>query len=207
MLAAAKEDLSRRERRKLEVRERILEAAAGLFDEQGFHAAKVGDICTRADVADKTFFNHFQNKQGLLRELANHAVDQLVGEIEAARAGKRTTRERLLAFFAQVARNAEAAGPMHRELLTELVHAVHGSPSKSENAHKLHTAFAAIVRDGLAAGEVTRRHDTATLTQIILGAFYVLMFDFANLESFPIRKQSLSVARFLADALAPAQEE
>jgi AcrR family transcriptional regulator len=189
------------------VRERILEAAAELFDEQGFQAAKVADICARADVADKTFFNHFQNKQGLLRELANHAVDQLVDDIAAARAAKRTTRERLLAFFAQIAQNAEDAGPMHRELLTELVHAVHGSPSKSENARKLHGAFAAIVGDGLAAGEVTRRHDAATLTQMILGAFYVLMFDFANLESFPIRKQSLSVARFLADALSPAAEE
>lgn len=207
MLATARDDLSRRERRKLEVRERILEAAAGLFDEQGFHAAKIADICARADVADKTFFNHFQNKQGLLRELANHAVDQLVQDIEAARSGKRSTRDRLLAFFTLVARNCEEAGAMHRELLTELVHAVHGSPSKSENARKLHAAFAAIVRDGLAAGEVTRRHDGATLTQMILGAFYVLMFDFANLEDFPIRKQALSVARFLGDALAPSQEE
>jgi len=207
MLSVARSELSRRERRKLEVRERILEAAADLFAEQGIQAAKVGDICTRADVADKTFFNHFQNKQGLLRELANHAVDQLVDDIAAARAAKHTTRERLLAFFAQIASNAEDAGPMHRELLTELVHAVHGSPSKSENARKLHDAFAAIVRDGLAAGEVTRRHDAATLTQIILGAFYVLMFDFANLDSFPIHRQSLSVARFLADALSPAAEE
>jgi AcrR family transcriptional regulator len=207
MLPAVKEDLTRRERRKLEVRERILEAAAELFDEQGFRAAKVSEICDRADVAGKTFFNHFQTKNGLLRELASHLVDQLVADISAARTAESSTRERLLHFFENAAERSEEAGAMHRELLTELVHAVHASSSKSEHARKLHDAFGAIVHDGLAAGEVTRRHDTETLTQMILGAFYVLMFDFANLEDFPIRKQARSVARFLGDALAPSKEE
>ena len=59
----------------------------------------------------------------------------------------------------------------------------------------------------LAAGDVTRRHDAETLTEMFLGAYYVLMFSFANLDDFPIRKQALAVARFLADALAPPDEE
>ncbi len=52
-------ELTRRERRKREVRGRILAAAVGLFDERGFGATKVAEICERADVAHKTFFNHF----------------------------------------------------------------------------------------------------------------------------------------------------
>lgn len=91
---------------------------------------------------------------------------------------------------------------MLRELLTELVHAVHLSSHKSEDARKLHDAFGEIIRAGLAAGEVTRRHDAETLTRIILGAYYVLMFDFVNLDEFPIRKQAMSVSRFLEGAIA-----
>jgi hypothetical protein len=63
------------------------------------------------------------------------------------------------------------------------------------------------VADGLEAGDVTRRHDAETLTEMILGAYYVLMFNYANLDDFPIEKQATAVARFLGDALAPQAEE
>jgi AcrR family transcriptional regulator len=200
-------DLSRRERRKLELRTRMLEAASQLFSEHGFHATKVADICDRADVAHKTFFNHFPSKQHLLREIANHGIDELLVDLEAARKQEQTTPQRLVAFFAVVAERTVEGGPMNRELVTELVHVVHGSPSKSEQARRLHDAFAKIVNDGLAAGDVTRRHDAETLTEMILGAYYVLMLNYANLDDFPIEKQAAAVARFLGDALAPPAED
>jgi AcrR family transcriptional regulator len=200
-------DLSRRERRKLELRTRMLEAASHLFSEHGFHATKVADICDRADVAHKTFFNHFPSKQHLLREIANHGIDELLVDLEAARKQEQTTPQRLVAFFAVVAERTVEGGPMNRELVTELVHVVHGSPTKSEQARRLHDAFAKIVNDGLAAGDVTRRHDAETLTEMILGAYYVLMLNYANLDDFPIEKQAAAVARFLGDALAPPAED
>ncbi len=200
-------DLSRRERRKLEVRSRIFDAAAELFAERGFDVTKVADVCERADVAHKTFFNHFPSKQHLLRELASHSLDGVLVDIESARKEGGFTRERLDIFFASISEQAEEAGPMHRDFMTELVHAVHESPAKSEHARKLHDAFGAIVADGLDAGDVTRRHDAETLTEMILGAYYVLMFNFANLDDFPFRKQATAVARFLGDALAPSPEE
>ena len=200
-------DLSRRERRKLELRSRILEAAALLFAERGFGPTTVAEICERADVANKTFFNHFHSKQELLRELAGYALSQLLEHVEAARKEGRDTRERLARLFGHVAEAAQEGGAMHRELVTELVHAVHESPARSEHARKLHDAFGAIVSDGLSAGDVTRRHGAETLTEMILGAYYVLMFNYANLDDFPIRRQALAAARFLADALTPSPEE
>ena len=98
-------------------------------------------------------------------------------------------------------------GPMNRELVTELVHAVHDSSAKSLQARKLHDAFGKIVSDGIELGDITRRHDAETLTEMILGAYYVLMFNYANLDDFPIEKQAAAVARFLADALAPHPQE
>ena len=64
----------------------------------------------------------------------------------------------------------------------------------------------AIVRDGLEAGEVTEEHDPETLTEMILGAYYVLMFNYANLDNYSIQKHAGAVARFLGDALAPPAE-
>ena len=81
MVSSEPVDLSRRERRKLEVRNRILEAAVDLFDERGFEATTVAEICERADVAHKTLFNHFVSKQHLLREIAQDALQQFLVDI------------------------------------------------------------------------------------------------------------------------------
>ena len=115
-------DLGRRERRKLEVRTRIREAGLALFEDRGIEATKVQDICEHADIAHKTFFNHFPTKRHLLREIAQDSLGQLLLDIEDARKLSVPTHEKIHAFFDSIADNAEAAGPMHRELLTEMVH-------------------------------------------------------------------------------------
>lgn len=44
----------------------ILEAAATIFAERGFHAATTKDIARAAGVAEGTLYNHFANKSALL---------------------------------------------------------------------------------------------------------------------------------------------
>jgi AcrR family transcriptional regulator len=197
-------DLTRRDRRKLEVRNRILDAAMALFDQRGVGATKVAEICERADVAHKTFFNHFPSKQHLLSEIARHALDLLLADIEDARAQPGATADRLRFFFERIADNAEAAGPMHRELLTEIIHVAHEAGTEPEQARKLHAAFGALVRDGIAAGDLSGRHDPDTLTEMILGAFYVLMFNWANLDHYPLREHAVAAAGFLGESLSAA---
>ena len=200
---------SRRGRRRQELRLRIVEAAIALFDEQGFEATKVTEICERADVANKTFFNYFPTKSDLLREIAQGALDQFLGEIEDARNTPGATRARLRALFERIADNALAAGPMHRELLAEIIHVAHESGTEGEQARRLHHAFRALVRDGRSAGDVATTHSLEIQTDMLIGAFYALMLNWANLDGYPLRRQALAAARFLGDALtsAPRTEE
>ena len=199
-------ELTRRERRKREVHGRILAAAVGLFDQRGFGATKVAEICERADVAHKTFFNHFPSKRHLLRAVAGEAVDQLLVDIEGARKRPGSTRKRLGQFFGRVADNADEAGPMHRELLTEMVHVASEAGTGSEQARRLHDAFGALIREGRAAGDVSAVHSVDTQTEMVLGAFYTLMFNWAHLEGYPLRRQARAAASFLGDALCLASE-
>jgi AcrR family transcriptional regulator len=200
----APEALTRRARRKLEVRARLLAAAEALFDQHGIAATKVSEICERADVAQKTFFNHFATKQDLLRALAASFLEELLVDVEAARKRQAGTPERLAAFFGCIVERALAAGPMRRELLTEIIHVSQTQRSGSENARVLRDAFGALIADGLAAGDVTRAHSRETLTDMLLGAFYVLMFNWAHLEGYALKRQALAAARFLGDAMAPS---
>ncbi len=55
-----------RERRRQETRGKIVDAAAELFAERGFEAVSVMEIARRAGVVEKTVFNHFPVKEGLV---------------------------------------------------------------------------------------------------------------------------------------------
>ncbi|MEU9831198.1 TetR/AcrR family transcriptional regulator [Streptosporangium sp. NPDC048047] len=59
-------DESRRERKKRQTRQLIAEAAIRLFGEQGYEQTTVAQIAAAADVATKTFFNHFPSKEDVL---------------------------------------------------------------------------------------------------------------------------------------------
>jgi AcrR family transcriptional regulator len=196
----------RRERRKQEVRERIITAALELFDQHGFEATKVSDICEAADVVNKTFFNHFPTKQHLLREVAEQQLAVLFDDIRATRERPGTTRERLVWFFERLADNVDTAGPMRRELITELVHAAHGMGKGSEQSRLLHAAFAALVRDGRTAGDVSDAHALITQAELVLGTFYALILSWAHDETYSLRRRALAAARLLGDALCGPEE-
>ncbi|MCZ2849667.1 TetR/AcrR family transcriptional regulator [Modestobacter sp. VKM Ac-2978] len=57
-----------REQRRLRTREAIVDAAAELFAERGFDHVSVIEIAQRAGVVEKTVFNHFPVKEGLVFE-------------------------------------------------------------------------------------------------------------------------------------------
>lgn len=197
----------RRERRKLELRGRIVDAAIELFDERGFEATKVADICERADVVNKTFFNHFPTKQHLLREIAESQIAVLFADIAAVRERHATTRERIASFFERIANNADAAGPMRRELVTEIIHATESSGDGSVQSRRLQEAFAAIIRDGRVKGDVLADHPIATQADLVLGTFYALMFGWAHATDYPLRRRAQAAARLLGDALCGVQEK
>lgn len=58
--------LGRRERKKLETSDRIVDCAATLFTESGYDSTTIDDIAACADVARATVFNYFSRKEDLV---------------------------------------------------------------------------------------------------------------------------------------------
>jgi len=71
-------DMSRRERKKKETREKIFSNAMQLFRLQGFTATSVEQITQHADVGKGTFYNYFPTKESVILEFSRRTCQDLV---------------------------------------------------------------------------------------------------------------------------------
>jgi len=78
----------RRELRRQETRARIVGAAADLFAERGFDAVSVAEIARRAGVVEKTVFNHFPLKEGLVFDADPPIRQALLAAVRTRPAGE-----------------------------------------------------------------------------------------------------------------------
>jgi AcrR family transcriptional regulator len=66
-----------RGRRGARTQRRLLDAAVQVFDERGYHAARVDDIVKAAKTSHGTFYLYFANKEELFTELATEVAEQM----------------------------------------------------------------------------------------------------------------------------------
>ena len=175
-------------------------AASELFDEQGVEATKVEAICDEADIALRTFYNHFPTKRDVVEQLAVDATAEVATRIRSAHSDGGSTRERLSLFFDRSAVMDTQGGPMHRELLGALVVVNVGA----QNLQAARDAMITLLQEGIDRGEVTAGHSAGILADVVLGTFYRIIIDSTSTEGYPIREQLDGASRFLRNAIAPA---
>jgi AcrR family transcriptional regulator len=196
---------TRRERRRLEVRERILETALELFETQGYESTTVTEISRRADIAYGTFFNHFPSKLHLLREISDLALRDLFENVESVRKQPGTCAERLVALFEESAERAEQKGPQMREL-TGAMMALAFPETAGNDDRRIRIAFRAVLEDGHAAGELPPGVDLDTLCEVVVGTWYSMFLSWVHFDGYPLRERASRAARFLARALVEPGE-
>jgi AcrR family transcriptional regulator len=74
ILETSSEAVGLRERKKLQTRHAIHEAAFRLIDSQGLDATTVEQICHLADVSGRTFFNYFPSKAAAALEFQGPSI-------------------------------------------------------------------------------------------------------------------------------------
>jgi AcrR family transcriptional regulator len=131
-----------RELRRQETRAKIVDAAAELFAERGFDAVSVMEIARRAGVVEKTVFNHFPVKEGLVfdadppmraalleavrRRPAGESVSAAAGSFVVGAVSLLGSPEAAtgLAQMARVIRGSRTLQVREREILGELTNAL-----------------------------------------------------------------------------------
>lgn len=111
----AGEEHSLRERKKLATRAAIHEAALHLVDGQGLDATTIDQICQRAEVSTRTFFNYFPSKASAALGLPEEALPTLAAERFRSGDGQ------VVGDLCRLMADAFAAGGEDRRRMKELV--------------------------------------------------------------------------------------
>lgn len=164
----------RRERKKQEVRRRILDVATALFTDRGLSATTVDQIAETADISQTTFFNYFGSKAALVDALVERLIDLWQAVLDAHEADTPAANKIGLLFHG----SAELTDGQHRllrDLVTETVRAPLTGPSTSLGRMRR------LITDELATGQ--RNGDVRTdmtpevLAESVIG-IYVSVFLF-----------------------------
>lgn len=118
-------ELSRRERKKEETKDRIFKAAFALFKRQGVEATTIDDICEKADVAKGTFFNYFPRKEAVFSHLAEEWFAQAEAESATILARPGRVGPQLIAMFSELAAFYEDEPTLARYVLQEVMENQH----------------------------------------------------------------------------------
>jgi AcrR family transcriptional regulator len=175
----------RRDEARALFRNAILEAAGAVFAERGFHRARIQDVAARARIGVGTVYNHFDEKEDILRALLEERMEGLVEQLERRsddpsgfEAGLTARIERTLHYI-----------ETHRAFFT--VAAEHGATGISSSSStvpggkaarsvaRARATFVAVVEEGVAAGELAPLG--ATHLSRVLGAL-VRAFSLGALE-------------------------
>jgi AcrR family transcriptional regulator len=115
-------------------RERLLTAAQTLFYSQGANVG-VGALLAEADVARRSLYEHFGDKDGLVVAVVRRAADEDLAWYESALAAHTEPRARILGLFDQLdalVSSADFRGC--RYLATDLSFAAPDHPAHAETA-------------------------------------------------------------------------
>lgn len=90
--------ITSRTRQAMDTKNRIYEAAIGLFYKKGVDAVTITDICTAAKVSVGSFYKYFNTKMDILALNFEEADEYFFTQVRPAITGK-TPKERILNYF------------------------------------------------------------------------------------------------------------
>jgi AcrR family transcriptional regulator len=163
-----------RERRRLETRERIVDAATDLFAERGFDAVSVMEIARTAGVVEKTVFNHFPVKEGLVFEADLPIRAALLAAVRRRPAGESVSAA---AGHFIVAAVALLGSPEAAEGAARLARVIRGSRTlqarEREILGELTDALAGLIREE--TGAAADRLDAWLAAHAVVGLYGALL--------------------------------
>ena len=172
----------------------IIEAAARVFAERGFHGASTQDIADVLGIRQASLYYYFPSKEGALELVCLKGVEGFFEAAKAIAAGPGSAGERLTRLINSHLSPLVDRSDFVKVFLNERQHL----PAESRRrigkwSRGLERIFEDVIKDGVRSGEFRHDLDTRLATLAILGM--------ANAAAGWYRKEDVPIER-IADAFA-----
>jgi len=194
--------VGRREKRKLEIRSRIEDAAYALFKAQGVDDTSIEQICIEADVARRTFYGYFPNKHALLAGLGiSRLYSQSEPMLRLLMANHSGTRARLEAMIDYIESNFAGYEDIDRKLILMAPSIfANDAETQREIGNSAISSFTRLLAAGRELGDTHNTFSPEILAAMVVGTLNMLTTSWAMDKNYPIFDK-LEEARFMFETL------
>ena len=202
-MAEAGAALDRRQRRKAETRQRLLEAATRLFAKQGFEATRPQDIAREADVAVGTFYLHFADRRDAFRAFTERAAEELMDHARQRAVGEGTFEERLRGYLAAILDYMDQnPGVVAAAFANEAVVGLQDDDGRGSLRDRLAESLAGGLRQGMQRGDFHDDYDPGLVSYAMVG---LIQHALSHGPPLGVARDAVldQITRFCARALVP----
>jgi len=186
------DELSLRERKKIETRKRILRTAIELFQARGLEQTSIDEIASRANISRGTFFNYFPNKEGVLREIALDELRELGRLIEGELSEEVSVMEKIRRVMQQLVTDTLPYLRITRDvLLREMLY-----PSdETAISMRLSDMLIGLIRQAQTSGEICADLNPQEVAYVLLGPYLSVVFaQIARQSTVPEARETIEHA-------------
>ncbi len=193
--------LGRRERKKLETRDRILDCAVALFATRGYEPTTMGDIGECADVARATVFNYFARKEDLVVAWFDLRRDELAAVLAESETSAAGTPSRLRDAFRAIAHLFEDDPRAGRAMVRAWLLA--GGPLLTPQSDTSQM-FVDIIRRGQQHGDIAPDIDADRVGRLLFDAYLGDLYRWVNdnNDQFALQRNLLATLEILLPGIA-----
>ncbi|MDA8227358.1 MAG: TetR/AcrR family transcriptional regulator [Desulfitobacterium hafniense] len=190
-------ELSRRERKKLETREKLFSSAMQLFCRQGFQETSIEQITQHADLGKGTFYNYFPSKESVVLEFSRRSYDNILASRSKGR------------FFSVRGRLQELLADWADFLIQykELAWVALRNREGSEFETSLRYGLQAIITLGQREGEVSCEFDPIFLAETLEGMVIQHFLSWFVSGEGDLHKEMNDVISVLLDGLSERRKQ
>lgn len=169
-------NMSLREKKKIETKNRIFEVSGKLFKEKGFENTTIDEITKEAGIAKGTFFNYFPTKESLVFYFAEQKADLICDLTENEAIDHLHTKERIKKFLVSLAESYEKDKDLTKLLFFEYGRYIKNSrnvPDKDRNPHsRLIKVILDLLEEGIKKREVKVSIDTRIAAEALNAVYF-----------------------------------
>lgn len=172
------EQMSRRERKKLQSRNKILDSAVSMFHAKGYQSTSIADIMNEADLGIGTFYNYFTSKDDILLCLLDRMALELEKKVAELQEQKVKQAEVLSVLVLTTAQLIDE----NRFVLPLFLSAGSGISKNNDGESQLHAPafmvlFLKLIKEGQATGEFRQDISAGIMVELIHSLFQAAAFS------------------------------